>query len=337
MNINIPPSGVGRTNSGPTNEPSKKEEKPNPARAEYEKALASLKEGKSDSFILKSKNFRILAGEEKESEGNFFSKLWAKVSSLWSKDSTKEPEDDLGYQIEVTAEELRSLAKNTDSLVEELEAKQREAESKKIADDVGAFLARQNAEIDVKQAAPMPRTEEERGMDAAKNLGEQIVKYAQPALEKARALANPHEKENLKKAEVEVYNALETLEIVPNDDNTTKLMDAMSRLSKATDSVMTRAGNEKKEILANFRTELEDLKKQIPREEVKYTVAKEASGQWRVYTEARNQLTEALRNAENEAVYYENGQIAAFDGEKHLDDIRSISEKLKDAVANYKK
>lgn len=24
MNINIPPSGVGRTNSGPTNEPSKK-------------------------------------------------------------------------------------------------------------------------------------------------------------------------------------------------------------------------------------------------------------------------------------------------------------------------
>ena len=321
----IPPPGVGPAKGPESSEVKKKEE--NPVSAASNKMMWKGEE--APKGVLESKNFRHLAEEGVNySVGDIFSKIWAKVSSLWNKDtSNKEPEEDLSYQIEVSQEELRSLANNTDSLIDEVAANQRDSEGV----IVDTFIRNQ---LDVQNPA---QTEEERGIDAAKNLNEQIRVYGKPVLDKARASANPQEMELLNKAAAEETEALENLKNTPNDENTTKLTNAMSALNKVTDTILARVANEKNQVVGRFKTQLDQVKKQIPTEEVKYTNQKESSGQWRVYIDARNQLNNALREAENDVLYYENGQRPTFDGAKHLDDIRAITEKLRDAIANYDK
>ncbi|MFN4173746.1 MAG: hypothetical protein ACK4HV_01405 [Parachlamydiaceae bacterium] len=301
-----------------------------------------MKEGKSDSFILKSKNFRILAGEEKESEGNFFSKLWAKVSSLWSKDSTKEPEDDLGYQIEVSPDELKLFAKNRDRLKAEIDAYKRNAMDgvddalnslKKAADDVQALETASPQTPDNVNTLPA-RDMAKEAKNYANGLQKQKEQFLDPKIEKAYKLADDNQKDSLFEANLDLNRAFTELDENPNDDAVEKLSNAFSKLSQTADNIINGNLQNRGKIASAFKiASSTQLLNRL--EEPSYKQVKEHK--WVVYAQAREQLKNEILQNEKDLAKYERGEIDDFNGAQRLSDLQALIRKHNDAVNSYNK
>lgn len=129
--------------------------------------------------------------------------------------------------------------------------------------------------------------------------------------------------------------ALEKLNANPNDENISKLMQAMTLVINKANYIINIDQRDRTNNVKEFEEELKKLEDEVKSlKEPQYSVDKEASGNWRIYVEAKNQLNRTVSDARAAARSYEEGK-AAFSSNEHLNDIKAVIFKLKEAIEKY--
>lgn len=183
--MSVLPPGMGPVTPPSTEKDEEKAKTENPVDTVSNEVFKTS--DRKDSPILKSRNFRELAGDLSFSD--YISIIWEKFLSLFPSENSKkiteeDIRDDISYKIaEEDSKETKSAAPTPLTEQERVEA----------------FLNAQLQKINAaKVEEPLPeKTEKQRGLEAAKNLGEQIEKFENPVVKEARRFATSLELQSL--------------------------------------------------------------------------------------------------------------------------------------------
>lgn len=328
MSLGMPPDAVGKTNIDPEykhNEPKKGDQVSQTVSNQFSK----VKEDRPDSMLLKSKNFRRLAGDTSffENVKDTLSSGWEKVKSLalnlplFSKDQTMTRLDDIRY---------RNAMHGVDDALNSL---------KETADDVQALkTASPQTSDDVNTSSevytPPARDMAKEAKNYANGLQKQKEQFLDPKIDKAYKLADDNQKDTLFEANLDLNRAFTELDENPNDDAVEKLSNAFSKLSQTADNIINRNLQNRGKIVTAFKisssTQLLDRL-----EEPSYKQVKEHK--WAVYAQAREQLKNEILQNEKDLAKYERGEIDDFNGAQRLSDLQALIRKHNDAVNSYNK